>query len=98
VDAEILQRLLVRQEGTCPLGDDDLTAVAGAHDSRRAVHVHADVTLVVDEWLARVQAHANAQLRSVKGLLSRQGGFGRIARSIESDEERIALRVDLHTA
>jgi hypothetical protein len=69
--------------------------VAGAPDSRCAVHVHPDVALIGQQRLARVQTHPHAQRSSRKGLLGLRGGCEGITGACERDEERITLSVDL---
>ena len=74
--------------------DDDLAAVRGRRDPRRAVHVDADVALVADQRRARVQAHAHTDRPRHHGL-SFGRGRERARRRGERDEEGVALRVDL---
>jgi hypothetical protein len=68
--------------------------VAGGGDPRGAMNVDADVALVREQRLARVDAHAHAD-RPAQGCLSFPGGLERVLRTCKSDEEGIALRVDL---
>ena len=77
------------------LGEDDLPAVRGGRDPRRAVDVDPDVALVRHDRLAGVDAHAHAD-RARLERVARVGGRGHGVRCArERDEERVALRVDL---
>ena len=81
--------------------EQDLPAVPGGADARRAVDVDPDVALLADDGLAGVDAHADAELGPVRPvmarerLLRRDGGRDRVLRAAEAVEERVALRVDL---
>ena len=77
------------------LGDEDLPPVPGRADAGGAMDVHADVALVRNGRLPRVDAHPNRELEPALRLLGRGqrvGGPG------EGDEERVALCVDLDAA
>ena len=77
------------------LGDEDLPPVPGRTDAGGAMDVHADVALVRNGRLPRVDAHPNRELEPALRLLGRcqrVGGPG------EGDEERITLCVDLYAA
>ena len=82
-------------------GQQDLPAVAGGADPRRAMDVDPDVALLPDDRLAGVDAHADAELRPLRPVvacerqLGRDGGRNRVLRAPEAVEERVALRVDL---
>jgi hypothetical protein len=85
----------ISDEATGRLGEDDLSPVSGAGDSRRAVDVDADVALLGHDRLAGVEAHANADRpgpERVVGLNRRGNGAGG---SRERDEERVTLRIYL---
>jgi len=65
-------------------------------DACCAVHIEADITLVCDDRLAGVDAHANADRASVQSRLTVASSRKRIRCAGKRDEEPIALRVDLH--
>ena len=67
-------------------------------DPRRPVDVEADVVVVRNERLARVQAHANTDRCRRKARLRLSSTGDGVARRREDAEERISLRVDLDTA
>jgi hypothetical protein len=77
-------------------GEEHLTAVAGCGDSGSAMDVRACIPQLSELRLPRVQAYPNPNRclpqRSLR--VSRRGD--RIGRARERNEERIALRVDLH--
>ena len=89
--AEIADRSVGLQEAARRLGDDDLAAVRGGGDSRRAVDVYADVALVGHERLAGVETHANADRPASSASLRLDGGGDGIGRPRERDEERVTL-------
>jgi hypothetical protein len=68
------------------------------------VDVDADVPLLADDRLTRVEAHANAEHRLVRPCVPGErtlGGDGRrhgVPGALEAEEERVALRVDLLAA
>ena len=64
-------------------------------DTRALVHVEADVTLVRQPRLARVQPHAHANRPAGKCALAVRSSGDRVRRAGECDEKRITLRVDL---
>ena len=82
-------------ERTGRLRQEHLPAVADGGDPRALVHVEADVSLLGQPRLARVQPHPHAY-RPVGqcALAVRSGGDG-VRRAGEGDEERVTLRVDL---
>jgi hypothetical protein len=80
------------------LGEDDLAAVAGAGDPRRAVHVWPHVTLLGHERRPRVHTHAQADRARVEALRDPTGSCERFRGSWKGDEERVALRVHLYPA
>jgi hypothetical protein len=71
--------------------------MAGRCDTGGAMHVDADVALVRDEWSPGVQAdaHLDRARRECFGQLG--GGSKGGGRSLESEEERVTLRIDLNT-
>ena len=78
--------------------------MAGGTDPRSAHDVQPDVALFADRRLARVQAHAHANLRPAgpgvvaQRALRRDRGLGRVACAREREEERVTLRVHLGAA
>ena len=91
---EIAQSV-VAGEVTGRLRDQHLSAVSDRGDARGAVDVEPHVTLVRDDRLTRVHAHAHADRSGSERLLSCGGGCERVGRSSKRDEECVALRVDL---
>ena len=76
-------------------GEKHLPTMTGAHDPRRTVHVDADIALVREQRLARVQAHPHPN-RSRLERVARLGRRGQGVRRLgEGDEERVALGVHL---
>ena len=101
LEAVLAQVAPFRPGAEKPLGrirEDDLAAVAGTHDPCCAVHVGADVSLVGNSGLTRVNAHTNAHRPCAESVLGLTRGRDRVARAREHDEERISLRVDLDSA
>ena len=96
--AEIADGSVGRQEAAGRLGDDDLAAVRGGGDPRRAVDVYADVPLVGHERLAGVNAHPNPDRPGLERPLRVDRGGDGVGCPRERDEERVALRVHLDTA
>ena len=94
VQAEVGQRNAV-DERARSLRDDDLAAVRGAHHPRRAVDVDADVALVGDDRLTRVDPDPHLHRTVAERLLRFSRGRDGVSRADERDEERVALRVDL---
>ena len=80
------------------LRDDHLPAVTGGGDPCRAMDVDAHVALVGQQRLARVEAHADADRACGERRLTLARGRERIGRPGESDEEGVALSVDLDAA
>ena len=78
--------------------------MARGPDARGLVDAHADVALLADLGLARVQAHPDLDLDAfgprvrVEVALGRHRGGESVLPTGEGDEERVALRVDLVTA
>ena len=94
--AEVVQGKRRRPENTHGRGgEDDLPSVARLGDARRTVHVQADVPLVVEEGLARVQPGPDAERALGELLVDPSYRVDRVARRGEGAEERVALRVDL---
>jgi len=54
VPAEVDKMNVLRDEVSCPGGEDYLTAVRRGGDSRCQVHVKTNVVVIADERLARV--------------------------------------------
>ena len=86
------------------LGHQDLSAVPGGHDPRRAVHIDADVPVLVPLRLTGVQAHSRLQ-RLARGPLVRhqpalclQSSRHGLTGGREHHEEAVALGPHLHTA
>ena len=77
------------------LREQHLPAVAGGRDPRRPMHVEPHVSLVGPERLTRVQPHPHPHRATRKRDLRLRGGRHCIGRTRESDEEGVALRVDL---
>ena len=67
-------------------------------DPRRLVHVLADVAVLRQVRSARVDAHAHLDRPLAERLLRLPRRRERARCCREGDEERIALRVDLHAA
>jgi predicted metal-binding membrane protein len=103
--AQVLQSVLaqIRELGAVEeplrrLGDEHLAAVACAHDPGGSMHVHADVALVGDERLARVDAHPHAHRPVRETVLGSGGRNDGIGRTGEGDEKRVTLCVHLDAA
>ncbi len=98
-DVEVL--LLVLEQRLGGLGEEDLAAVAGRPDARRAVDRKARVPAVGRDRLPCVEPHPHPDRCAVgplvggKGELALDGGEQCVPRARERDEERVALRVDL---
>jgi hypothetical protein len=74
-----------------------LTAVARSCNARRPVDIDADVALLGPKRVARVDAHSHAN-RAVLECRTGLGGRGQpFRRFAESEEEGVALCVDLDT-
>ena len=102
LDVEVL--LLVLEQRLGRLGDEDLPAVPGRPDPRSPMDGEAGVAPVGGHGLARVQAHANPDLNSLRPVVRHERALTLdrseegVARARERDEERVALRVDLVSA
>ena len=83
------------------LREQDLSTVACRADSRGAVDTEPDVPLPSHSRLARMDAHADAELCAVgpsvlgERTLASDRGRDSILGSAEGDEEGVPLRVDL---
>ena len=82
-------------ERTGRLRQEHLPAVADGGDPRALVHVEADVSLLGQPRLARVQPHPHAYRPVGQRALAVRGSGDRVRRAGEGDEERVTLRVDL---
>ena len=80
------------------LRQEDLPAVPGGSDPRRAVDVDPEVALLGYDRLARVEPHADADRSVAERRLAVGGGGDRVGGARERDEERVALRVHLDAA
>ena len=80
------------------LADEHLTAVRERGDSRAAVDVDPDVAFRRHRRRARVHSHPDGDRAGGERRLSLAGGGESAARGWKSDEERVALRVDLDPA
>ena len=90
-------------ERTRRLGEKDLAAPTDGADARRPHHIEADIALLVDGGLSRMQAdpHPNGDIGRPLGSgmcplgvhRSREG----VPRTREDEEERVSLRVHLDT-
>ena len=84
--------------------EQDLAPVPGVADPGGLVHREADVPVLAEGRLARVQPHPHLDDRAVRPLLRHQAplsgdrGLERGARAAEDREERVALPVDLDPA
>ena len=92
---EVSERSIRLEEAARRLGDDDLAAVRGGCDPRRAMDVHADVALLGHERLAGVDAHPHLDRPGFERPLRLGRGGGGVGHSREGHEERIALGVHL---
>ena len=92
---------VVAEQGPRRLGDEDLAAVPGRADPRRADDVQADVALLADGRLAGVQAHPHAHVDAAgpivggEGSLTVDGGARRRLARAGTSRRSVALRVDL---
>ena len=82
-------------ERTGRLRQQHLPAVADGGDPRALVHVEADVPLLRQPRLARVQPHPHAYRPVGQRALAVRGSGDGVRRAGEGDEERVTLRVDL---
>jgi hypothetical protein len=80
------------------LREQDLSAVARAHNPRRAVHVDADVALVGHDCLAGVDTDPHSHRTAGKRGLNVAGGGDSAPRVRERDEEGVTLGTHLETA
>ena len=84
-------------ERTGRLRQKHLTAVPDRGDARTLVHVEADISLLGQSRLARVQTHPHAYRPVGQRALAVRGRGDRVRRAGKCDEERITLGVDLDT-
>ena len=82
-------------ERTGRLRQQHLAAVADSGDPRALVHVEADVPLLRQARLARMQPHPNADRPVGQRPLAVGGRGDGVRGAAEGDEERVTLRVDL---
>jgi len=86
------------------LRDEDLAASAKRADARRPVDRQADVAVLRDRGLTRVDADSDAELLAVRPFVRHECALGsdgsqdRIPGPRERDEERVALGIDLLAA
>jgi hypothetical protein len=96
--------LVVLEQRLGRLRDEDLTAMPGRSDPRRAMDGKSRVAAVVRDGLARVQAHPDFDLDTVRPPVGEQRELAldccqeRVAGAREGDEEGVALRVDFVAA
>src|SRR3954447_17412639 len=90
--AEVTERFSVCECGR-RAGYEDLAAVPGRCDARRAMDVYADISLLAEQRRPRVQAHADANRSRGERLLRLRCGCERPRRRRERDEERVTLGV-----
>ena len=102
VQLEVLELLLlVDEQRPRRLREQDLPAVAGVADAGGAVDGQSDVLIADERRLARVDADPDAQLHAVRPAVRGQRPLRRhrrvhgLPRPSESDEERVAVGVEL---
>jgi hypothetical protein len=83
-------------ERGCRLGEQDLSAVARGGDPRGEVDVLAHVARLCDERRPRVRAHSHPDRAGRERRRDLLGRLDCAVRRREREEERVALRVDLH--
>ena len=105
VVAEIAHLEAVADEVTRRLREYDLSTVRGRADTCTAREVDADVVPAGRQLrLARVDAHPHPDRLPLgpvvrrEGELARRGAVERVTRTLEGEEERVALCVDLDAA
>ncbi len=86
VVAEVAEPRFARREAVCRLREENLPAVARAHDPRRPVHVGTDVTLVRDDRLTGVDADPDSHRPSFERGLTVSSGGDRIGRACEREK------------
>ena len=93
--SQILQPVLAEvadgdrlEETAGRLGEDDLPAVGGGGDPRRAVDVDADIALVGHDRLARVDPHADADRAVLEGVPRFGGGLDSFGGARETRRRR----------
>ena len=106
--AKVLERRVPREGVTDQrsrrLGQEDLATVAGRHDARGPMDIHADIDVVGQLRFACVDADPDLYVGAVgprlggdRALDANRGPDG-VAGSPEHGEERVALRPDLGAA
>jgi hypothetical protein len=93
--AQIAQRVGAREVAR-RLGDQDLST--GCGNPRRAMNVDSNIALVGHSRLPRVHTHAYVDRTGCQRITPHSRSSKRIRCLRESDEECIALRVDLNTS
>jgi hypothetical protein len=97
------RRQVMRDKIARRLGKEHLPAVPGRADACSSVDVQTNIATGSDRGLTGVQCHAYTDLDSLRpgvsrdGALCRDSRYGGIRRTMKSDEETIARRVDLVT-
>src|SRR5205807_5700938 len=95
------RQLVVFEHGAGCLREQCLPPMARGHDPLRTMDTEPVVALVAEARLARVDAHAHTTLHAVRPwvlgerALCRGRGQRGVRRLAKSDEEGVALRVDL---
>ena len=97
MQSEVGQRRLAVELRAGPLGDENLPAVAGAHDPRRAMHVDADVPLIGQQRLAGVHSHTDADHAACERRLRVGGRFDRVGGTGERVEKNASPCVSTST-
>src|SRR5439155_12312154 len=92
---EVTQLDVAAEQVACRLGDQHLPAVPGRRDPGRTMDIDPDVSLLGDDRLACVQAHAYANRPLAQRLLGVRRCCERVLRTPKGDEEGVTLRVDL---
>jgi hypothetical protein len=98
VVAQVAQLCAVAEQSPRRLREENLPAVAGAHDARGAVHVGAHIPLVRDDRLTGVDADPHAHISVGECLLGVSRCGQRVGRARERDEKRVPLGVDFDPA
>jgi hypothetical protein len=93
--AEVAEMSVGAEEVARRPRENDLAAVCRCGDARGAVHVEADVALLSDERLTRVNPDANANGAVAQAVTDLVGSGNGVRGSRERCEERVTLRVHL---
>jgi hypothetical protein len=96
VPTEVDDDVLSVEQRTCPLGKQHLPTMTGTHDSSRPVHIHPDVAFLCNQGFAGMDSDPYAHRRRRQRRTTFGRSRNRIQRARESDEECVALRIDLH--